>query len=535
MALTPEEKEAKRKARKKARKQRKRKAKRAERRAEKRDEDNPGRPKPGNPGGTDGGGKRKPVGKVGRHLSSIFTPAQLSRLNSILSSGDFGVKGRLNTPELRRMLSSGKLNASDTSFIESLLGVARSKAPAVSRAADPEGGKFKFGKSLFRNFTEEIPGDSIALSNLLQSVFSGVSTDVLAQYFKGGKVNLPDLRRLLRSGALDGIDPNELSQLYALAGISPSSGGVGGGVPLDPTSPFSPGGGEIPGFGDIGNIGVIGDGGLNDLLDPELLSAILDRLIETINNPGFDPDLLNQMRNRVRADAKVDIRNSTARAEERLAAKGLHLGGGLTEQAILGLESGILDQQNRSLLNIDTANAEAAITALANSFSTALGLGSLEAQHLSLQLQQAVANGQLDLGQLQALLGHDIALQGLDLQEIALLMDASLQELLINLQLGGLPGFPSSSPGPGSAGLVPTGPPAGGGSVPGVARGGPLNPISFTPDPLDDLLDEPKQLTAQAGEVLATQPRKRKITPDVTTITPTRKRLGGSPLAGLFV
>lgn len=407
-------------------------------------ENPPGVVDPTNPGGAGGAGPGSgPLTfngiTFGRPRFGGLSAGTLQRLSQILGGipnlFDLdSVRGnKIRMGDLRRLMAqNGNLfNQGDSEFINQILGRGPGGQPvSVPGVTAPPGPGFSgVDEEGQFNIAEQLRG---LLSDRelarLQSIL-GQRPNLTANLFKGGAVNLPDLRRLfneLKVGqAQDFIREILIRANEAGIGKNPpkvgpapeeSEPGVDGRTPITPEV-VDPGGPDS-----------FHSGG-NPFLPAESVSLLESVINSIFESPGFNQDIRRDARNQIVGNSKLGLRDSLRRADERLASRGLG-DSGLGERSLRDIERANLADRQGALTNFDVQNALFANQSLGTAMSGLFGLGNLNLGAAGLELDRVLGLG-----------GLDIASRGLDLQEMSILLDAMIQELLINLQLGGLLGF----------------------------------------------------------------------------------------------
>lgn len=107
---------------------------------------------------------------------------------------------------------------------------------------------------------------------------------------------------------------------------------------------------------------------------PEFFNLFLDSIEQSIQQPGFDPELLDRSRSNVRSELKSREKNLLNRNENDLGRRGIFSDSGFFQQSEGAIERDITNTLANELTNIDLSNAEAAVTTLTNARNQLLSL-----------------------------------------------------------------------------------------------------------------------------------------------------------------
>lgn len=348
---------------------------------------------PEQPDPTGDGGRNTRGWKFSKAVRDNTSSRQLEYLSKVLNHlekigklGDFVKGNTINTPDLRRIINS--------KFYKNKKGTSGVSKSAWSQWENnllnkefrdpdyqgPQPGKFGKGKA------QEASWLSDTINNL--------SAEQKRKLFRGSAINVGDLRRLWKAGILGEEDQERLRSLLA------SWGSISGETPVDPETEQPTGGGEGPPGGEHGGGGPLPDefpgGGPRGEypsppeFDPQMWEAMKDWILQTFADPGYDPEILEGMRNTQRAAAQTQIRDMTQNAAERFAERGI-ADSGIAERGFQSIESGAREGLADNLVAIDVENARAALAAVQQAMQGALGMDAAQLDRFQLELQAELA------------------------------------------------------------------------------------------------------------------------------------------------
>lgn len=411
---------------------------------------------------------------------------------------DGGFRGpAINMPDLRRRQRAGGLTQEQNDLFLDIFSRTGPPLPNDFVTGVPDGG-FRFGQNL--------RGAQGFDADRLNSIFG----DALGSGFRGvvGRgIQRPDLIRLMQSGYVTGDNLAYLQQLAGIAAPAPPGGGGGGSGSgggglggghgaAGPPGPFTSGGHQIPPpfqspqSGQIDNLfteflnGNFREPRDIDFLDPkikgqitEALTGLLDMDREVLPEgdianlrshieslmagEGYDPDVLQAARNRVRENLEVRERNEIMRRGDQFGGRNF-FGSGPHQGSIRDIERATGQALANEFTDIELANLGASERArqagltgglglgqlllgedaalrggVQQGVGGLLGLGQLNQGEESLAIQEALGYSNLDLDSLRLAISRELGLGNLDLGQMELELQRQLQELIQNLYIQG--------------------------------------------------------------------------------------------------
>lgn len=387
-------------------------------------------------------------------VRSHFTESQLAELSQMfakLEKKNHGLfkqlvrGGKVNLPDIRRFwfheATSGYVNSASPQlkrqFNQTGGYTFETRNPDYAGPQQDEEGEFKYG--------DRITGGYVGAPDEIKRIMASLSPDQLKKYFRGSGVGMIDLRRLYRGKVLSPEDQEWLRQYLVKNRLlkddtpapdptdpppKPNDPGTENGPP-----PLPDGGGKNKNKDRDSDAPPYQWGDQNDPeefeFDQGLWNAMKGRIMDTLKNPGYDPEIMENSRNTQRAATANQIRDMKQNAAERLAERGIS-DSGLAERTYQDIESGARETLADNLGQLDMENAQAALQAVQMALQGGLGLNAQQLDKFQLELQaemqafaemahkdnvllswfqmkinEHLAQGQLDLNRLYYELAYD--------------------------------------------------------------------------------------------------------------------------------